>query len=574
MTLAQPLWLLALLLIPALAFVGARIRSRDRERMDALVTPSMFERVGRRFPARIETSRAVLMIVGSVFLVLALARPQWGIVRERVERTGVDVALVLDTSLSMSVEDVSPNRFFLAKQSLSSLMSRLAGDRFSLVAFEGEAYPLVPLTLDADAVALFLETLEPGFVPTPGSNLLSGIQAGIATFVDPSRVNRVIVLVSDGEDLEEGLEAAVNEAKKAGVIVHTVGVGSASGGPVPDTDASGARNGYKLENGNPVISKLNAENLIRLAQATGGKFTQASPNNTALSVTASAIEAMENKQTASEFSFRKQERFQVPLGLSLLSFLFAFFGPVLLEFLRQRRMRQALGAMVLVLLGSEVRADLKDEILAKPSRETNTGLKAYEGGDAAQALAAFEKARAARPDSPATRFNEAVAQAKAGKGPDAIEAFTALSREKNDLGFESHYNLGNALLGAQQLPGAVAAYRDALRLRPDDARARRNLEIALKKLEQQKKDQEKDKKDQKDDQKDKDQQQKQQPKDEGKKEPPKTQKERENERFQKETGMSKDRAMQLLKALEQNEKLEQKKKLEAERAKRRKGKDW
>lgn len=574
MTLAQPLWLLALLLIPALAFVGARIRSRDRERMDALVTPSMFERVGRRFPARIETSRAVLMIVGSVFLVLALARPQWGIVRERVERTGVDVALVLDTSLSMSVEDVSPNRFFLAKQSLSSLMSRLAGDRFSLVAFEGEAYPLVPLTLDADAVALFLETLEPGFVPTPGSNLLSGIQAGIATFVDPSRVNRVIVLVSDGEDLEEGLEAAVNEAKKAGVIVHTVGVGSASGGPVPDTDASGARNGYKLENGNPVISKLNAENLIRLAQATGGKFTQASPNNTALSVTASAVEAMENKQTASEFSFRKQERFQVPLGLSLLSFLFAFFGPVLLEFLRQRRMRQALGALVLVLLGSEVRADLKDEILAKPSRETNKGLKAYEGGDAAQALAAFEKARAARPDSPATRFNEAVAQAKAGKGPDAIEAFTALSREKNDLGFESHYNLGNALLGAQQLPGAVAAYRDALRLRPDDARARRNLEIALKKLEQQKKDQEKDKKDQKDDQKDKDQQQKQQPKDEGKKEPPKTQKERDNERFQKETGMSKDRAMQLLKALEQNEKLEQKKKLEAERAKRRKGKDW
>ena len=574
MTLAQPLWLLALLLIPALAFVGARIRSRDREHMDALVTPSMFERVGRRFPARIETSRAVLMIVGSVFLVLALARPQWGIVRERVERTGVDVALVLDTSLSMSVEDVSPNRFFLAKQSLSSLMSRLAGDRFSLVAFEGEAYPLVPLTLDADAVALFLETLEPGFVPTPGSNLLSGIQAGIATFVDPSRVNRVIVLVSDGEDLEEGLEAAVNEAKKAGVIVHTVGVGSASGGPVPDTDASGARNGYKLENGNPVISKLNAENLIRLAQATGGKFTQASPNNTALSVTASAVEAMENKQTASEFSFRKQERFQVPLGLSLLSFLFAFFGPVLLEFLRQRRMRHALGAMVLVLLGSEVRADLKDEILAKPSRETNKGLKAYEGGDAAQALAAFEKARAARPDSPATRFNEAVAQAKAGKGPDAIEAFTALSREKNDLGFESHYNLGNALLGAQQLPGAVAAYRDALRLRPDDARARRNLEIALKKLEQQKKEQEKDKKDQKDDQKDKDQQQKQQPKDEGKKEPPKTQKERENERFQKETGMSKDRAMQLLKALEQNEKLEQKKKLEAERAKRRKGKDW
>lgn len=575
MTLASPLWLLALLIIPALAFVGIRIRRTDRERMDAMVTASMFERIGRRFPARVEAARSLFLLAGAIFLVLALARPQWGIVRERVERTGVDVALVLDTSLSMSVEDVSPSRFFLAKQSLSALMSRLAGDRFSLVAFEGEAYPLVPLTLDADAVALFLETLEPGFVPAPGSNLLSGIQAGIATFVDPSRVNRVIVLVSDGEDLEDSLEAAVNEAKKAGVIIHTVGVGSAQGGPVPDTDSSGARNGYKLEDGQPVISRLNTETLLRLARSTGGKFTEVAPNNTALAVIASAIEAMENKQTASEFSFRKKERFQIPLGLSLISFLFALFGPVLLELRRRRRAPPALAAVLLLLLAPSARADLKDEILARPSRETNKGLKAYESGDAAQALAAFERARAARPDSALTRFNQAVGQAKTGKAPEAIETFTALSREKNDLGFESHYNLGNALLGAQQLPGAVAAYRDALRLRPDDPRARRNLEIALRKLQQQKKDQEKDKKDQKDDQKEKDQQPQPAPSpSEGKKEPPKTQKERENERFQKETGMTKDRALQLLKALEQNEKLEQKKKLEAERAKRRKGKDW
>jgi Ca-activated chloride channel family protein len=450
MTLASPLWLLALLLIPALAFLGKRIRRTDRERMDSMVTASMFERIGHRFPARVETLRSVLFFAGAVFLVLALARPQWGIVRERVERTGVDVALVLDTSLSMSVEDVSPNRFFLAKQSLSALMSRLAGDRFSLVAFEGEAYPLVPLTLDADAVALFLETLEPGFVPAPGSNLLSGIEAGIATFVDPSRVNRVIVLVSDGEDLEDSLEASIKAAKKAGVIVHTVGVGSAQGGPVPDTDSNGNRNGYKLENGEPVISRLNTENLIRLAQATGGKFTQASPNNTSVAITASAIEAMENKQTASEFLFRKQERFQIPLGLSFLSFVLALFGPVLMERFRLRQARLAL--VPLLLLATVARADIKDEILARPSRETNKGLKAYEAGDANTALAAFEKARAARPDSAVTRFNEAVAQAKAGKAPDAIETFTALSREKNDLGFESHYNLGNALLGAQQLP--------------------------------------------------------------------------------------------------------------------------
>ncbi|MBK5257452.1 MAG: VWA domain-containing protein [Vicinamibacteria bacterium] len=572
MTLASPLWLFTLLVIPVLAWAGVTIHRKDRQRMEALVTPSMFERLGRRFSPRTGAVRSALLAAGAFFLVLAMARPQWGIVRERVERTGVDVALVLDTSLSMSVEDVSPNRFFLAKQSLLALMTRLAGDRFSLVAFEGDAYPLVPLTLDADAVGLFLETLEPGFVPTPGSNLLSGIEAGIATFVDPSRVNRVIVLVSDGEDLEQSLDAAVAAAKKAGVVIYTVGAGSSQGGPVPNTDSTGARSGYKLENGEPVISRLNGENLSRLAQATGGKFTQVAPNNTSLTAIASAIEAMENRQAASEFSFRKKERFQIPLGLSFVSFLLAFFGPVLLE--RFRRKRAHLLVAPLLLIAPMARADLKDEILARPSRETNKGLKAYQSGDTAEALAAFEKARMARPGAAATRFNEAVAQAKAGKAPEAIETFTALTREKNDLGFESDYNLGNALLGAQQLPAAVAAYRDALRLRPDDARARRNLEIALRRLEQQRKDQEKDQKDKKDDKQDKDQKKDQPNPDEGKKEPPKTEKQQEKERFQKETGMSKEQAMQLLKALEQNEKAEQKKRLEAERAKRRKGKDW
>ena len=539
--------------------------------MDAFVTDSMFERIGRRYPPRTDAVRGLLLGLGGALLVLALARPQWGIVRERVERTGVDVSMVLDTSLSMSVEDVSPNRFFLGKQALTSMMTRLGGDRFSLVAFEGEAYPLVPLTLDADAVALFLETLEPGFVPAPGSDLRAGIDAGIATFVDPARVNRVIVLVSDGEDLEDSLEAAIAAARKAHVVVHTVGVGSVQGGPVPDTDASGVRNGYKLYNGEPVISKINTDNLIRLAEATGGRFTLLSPSDTSLSAMASQIEGMENRQSTSEFSFRRKERFQIPLGLSFLSLLLALYGPILIAWTRRHRNLSVAAPMILI--ATLAHADLKDEILARPSRETSKGIKAYETGDAQRALSAFEKARAARPASPVTRFNEAVAQAKAGHAPEAIEALTALTREKTALGFESNYNLGNALLGTKELSGAVSAYRDALRLKPDDPRARRNLEIALRQREQQRKQQDQQQKDSKEDKNHKEKQKQPSPSPQ-QNERPKSEKEKENERFQKETGMPKDRAMQLLKALEQNEKAEQKKKLNAERAKRRKGKDW
>src|SRR6185436_12098786 len=133
---------------------------------------------------------------------------------------------VLDTSGSMATEDVPPNRFFLARAALSTLIARLEGDRLGLVAFEGEAFPLVPLTLDADALGLFLETLEPGAVPTPGTSVGVGLPKGLGLFVDKDRRNKVMVLVSDGEDLEGEVDSAVKQAKEAGVIVHTVGVGT------------------------------------------------------------------------------------------------------------------------------------------------------------------------------------------------------------------------------------------------------------------------------------------------------------------------------------------------------------
>jgi len=163
-----------------------------------------------------------VLLVGVASLALALARPQWGIVREKVEREGVDVVLVLDTSGSMATEDVQPNRFFLARAALLSLVSRLAGDRFALVAFEGEAYPLVPLTLDADAIGLFLDTVEPGIVPAPGTSLGVGLVKGLDLFVDPGRNNKVMVLASDGEDLEGDVDTAVARAKEAGFEVPEI----------------------------------------------------------------------------------------------------------------------------------------------------------------------------------------------------------------------------------------------------------------------------------------------------------------------------------------------------------------
>ncbi|HEY6552280.1 MAG TPA: VWA domain-containing protein, partial [Vicinamibacteria bacterium] len=318
MVFAEPLWLFALLALPLLVALEAWAAKRDHARVARLVARPLWSRVLERRSPRWRPLRLGLLLLGAAGLVLALARPQWGIVREKVEREGVDVVLALDTSGSMATEDVPPNRFFLARAALSSLVARLEGDRFGLLAFEGEAYPLVPLTLDADAIGLFLETVEPGIVPAPGTSLGVGLGRGLSMFVDKERHNRVMVLVSDGEDLDGEVEEAVGKAKEAGVVVHTVGVGTEAGQPVPDFDREGNSIGFKKNpEGGAVVSRLNTATLEAIARGTGGRFFRITPADTSLSALAAAIEGLEQRTLAREFSYRRKERFQVPLAVGL-----------------------------------------------------------------------------------------------------------------------------------------------------------------------------------------------------------------------------------------------------------------
>src|SRR5437773_8839391 len=324
-----PLWFLGLLALPLVAWLEAWLTRRDRDRLARLVARPLWGRVLQRPAEPWRFVRLALVELGVLGLVLALARPQWGIVREKVEREGVDVVLVLDTSGSMATEDVPPNRFFLARQALSALIGRLEGDRFGLVAFEGEAYPLVPLTLDADALGLFLETMEPGIVPSPGTSLGSGLAKGLDLFVDRDRRNKVRVLVSDGEDLEGDVEEAVRRAKDAGVVVHTVGVGTESGQPVPDFDPDGRLSGFKHDpSGTAVVSRLNMQTLETIARGTGGRAFRITPSDPSLSALASAIEGMEQKSLAREYSYRRKERFQIPLAVAVASIALALLLPL------------------------------------------------------------------------------------------------------------------------------------------------------------------------------------------------------------------------------------------------------
>jgi Ca-activated chloride channel homolog len=630
---ASPAWLVALLGVPLLAALEVWLARRDRDRLSHLVSRPLWGRVVRRPPERWRWLRLAFLLLGAAGLVVALARPQWGIVREKVEREGVDVVLVLDTSGSMNTPDVPPSRFFLARQALLQLIGRLEGDRFALVAFADEAYPLVPLTLDADALGLFLETVEPGIVPAPGTSLGVGLAKGLDAFVDKERRNKVMVLVSDGEDLEGDVEDAVRNAKEAGVVVHTVGVGTEGGQPVPDVDADGRTVGYKRdESGQPVVSRLDMRTLEEIALGTGGKAFRITPADTSLSGLASAIEGMEQKTFAREYSYRRKERFQVPLAVGLAALTVGLLlPPPPLRRKRRASVADAARKAAVLLLAAAVASpawaqapgapattptsppaptaaggtpaagdqaarrpgSVVDELLLRPRRATEEGRAEYARGSHPQALSAFERAAAARPQDPATRFNLADGLYKNGKYDEAATLYRTLGSDPaSPFAGAARYNLGNTLYQKHDYPGAVRAYRDALQVAPLDGDTRRNLELALRALkeqqeeqkkQQQKREEQKDQRqqDQKNQQQQQQQQQDQKQRQQGQQQKgaqqqrPQTPEEREDQRFREATGMPKERAMQLLDALQQNEQAEQKKLLAAKRAQsKKKGKDW
>ncbi|HMA28530.1 MAG TPA: VWA domain-containing protein, partial [Thermoanaerobaculia bacterium] len=318
---AEPAMLVPGLLLAAAA-AGALVLSVRRRiaRSAALVSPALAAKAGLAPAARFPATGALLVLLVALGIGAALARPRWGRTAETAQRRGADVVFVLDTSASMRAADVSPSRFVLARQAAQSLLSRLGSDRAALISCEGEAQALVPLTLDAAAVGLFLDAMEPGMGAKPGTSLAAGLAAAADLFPAGSAGGRNAVVFSDGEDLEGGVDAAIARAKAEGITVHTVFVGAigGAGAPVPEVDAAGRTSGFKTDaSGQPVLSKADPELLRRLAAETGGSFTVVSPGRTDLEGVARQIDLGARRPLSEVLVNSLEERFQIPLGVAV-----------------------------------------------------------------------------------------------------------------------------------------------------------------------------------------------------------------------------------------------------------------
>jgi Ca-activated chloride channel family protein len=320
--LAQPLYLLLVamgVLMGLLALVGALKRT---SRVRAL----LHERHAERFTPGVSTWRPVtqgsLYGLGLALFGFALAQPQCGTKSELTKRRGIDVVVALDASKSMLARDVQPSRLERAKLELTTLLDELKGDRVGLVVFAGDAFIQSPLTSDYSAVKLFLRAVDPEVMPQGGTNVGAALKLAkqVLDNADRGSKERVVVLLSDGEDLFGEVGEATEALKEANVQVLAVGVGSESGEPIPVYDRRGDFVDYKKDPaGETVITRLDRAGLTAIAEATGGSFFY-QPRGVAMAQVVDRIDQMQKSELESRVTVRYDERFQafaIP-GLALL----------------------------------------------------------------------------------------------------------------------------------------------------------------------------------------------------------------------------------------------------------------
>ncbi len=491
-------WLLVLaLLLPLAVGVGIALAVRRRRRAaDAFGEYPLVVRLAGRDPGAVPWLRVALLIPAAAALGLAAADPRWG--RGGEDGAGVggaEVVLVLDASNSMLVEDVRPNRLERQREAARALVRGVPESRVGVVVFSGRGYVLTPLTGDPGALELYLEALSPEIVTQGGSSLASAIRQGTDLLLggDSVSAGRVLVLMSDGEALEEAVEVglAVRRAERAGVTIHTVGFGTAAGGPVPDVEpVTGRRLGFKRDlDGRTAVSALDAGMLREIAGGTGGRyFDGARPDAVEglLRAVASAPAAVRRADGAGGPPLRYG--WFVGLALALLAADTVLAG-------RGRRGKSprgrgrkgreapgrvaALAALGVLLGGCE------------------PGNRLYREGEYREAAEAYAKALRDGDDSPALRYNLGTALLRLEAFDSARAHLEAAVPEGGvEVRRRASYNAGNTdllpVFGKRapveerrpRLERAVAAYREALRLNPADVDAKWNLEIALRLLDE------------------------------------------------------------------------------------------
>ncbi|MGB5007397.1 MAG: VWA domain-containing protein [Ferruginibacter sp.] len=485
----------------------------------------------------------VLILAAFALAVFALAnlRSPKGV--EQVNRNGIDVMIAIDVSKSMLAQDIKPDRLERAKQALGKLIDKLSNDRVGIVVFAGRAYLQMPLTGDHGAAKMYLAAASTDIVPTQGTVIADALKMCYTSFNSKEKKYKAVILISDGEDHDEGALKIAEQMAEEGIVINTVGIGSPQGSNIIDELTNQVK---KDINGNTVITRLNEEVLQKIAAKGNGTYQLFTNTDDLVNRLDEQLGSMDQRTVTEDSLVNYKYFFPYFLMLALLL--------LVVEMLVSERRRPG-SLQLLVRRGSMNKVTvfliaaclLPVTSFAQPDKFlVKKGNEAYEKKEYDNAIKNYQQATGINPANPAAQFNLGNALYKNQKSEEALQAYeNALSNTTSNTDkAKAFYNKGVVLQHNKKLPECIDAYKNALKLDPSDEDARQNLQKALQQQKQEEKKEDKDKKKDKKPKDDKKNKEKDKPKEDEKNEQPK----------QQPSKLTKQDAEEKLKALLQQEK--------------------
>ncbi len=316
-----------LILIPVLLIVyiiGRRIRKRSLKRFG---DPEILNQLMPFLSVNRPVVKFLFILFALVFIILGMARPQFGSKLEVIKRKGIEIVIALDVSNSMLAEDIQPNRLEKAKQAIARLVEKLADDKIGLIVFAGDAYVQMPVTSDYISAKMFLSSINTQIVPKQGTAIGSAIDLGINSFSPDNEASKALIIITDGEDHDDNAVSLARDAAEKGIVIYTIGVGTPNGTPIP-VYSGNQRSFRKDRQGNVVITKLNEKILREISNAGNGSYIRATNNRLGLNMLFDQISSIEKKELETRIYSEYDEKFQYMIGLALILILFDF---ILLE---------------------------------------------------------------------------------------------------------------------------------------------------------------------------------------------------------------------------------------------------
>ena len=473
-----------------------------------------------------------------VFALVNLRSPQ-GV--EQVNRNGIDIMIALDVSKSMLAQDIKPNRLERAKQAISKLIDKLSNDRIGIVVFAGKAYLQMPLTGDHGAAKMYLSSASTDVVPTQGTVISDALKMCYSSFNSKEKKYKAVVLISDGEDHDEGALKIAGDMADEGIVINTVGIGSSQGSTFIDE----LTNQPKTDNeGNIVITKLNEEELQKIAEKGNGSYQLFSNTDELVNKLDAQLSSMDQRTVVEDSLVNYENYFPYFLMLALLLLVIELF---ISERKKIQNIKSTVNQKGIALTSLFLISYFLFPLTSTAQNEKaliKKGNDAYEKKEYENAITNYKQATEKSPANATAQYNLGNALYKNKKTDEAVQAFDNAieNAESKEDKSKSFYNKGVVLQNNHKLPECIEAYKKALKLNQQDEDARQNLQKALQQQKQE--EQKKDNKEQKKPREDKKQKEKEKQKDEEQNKQPKPQPSK----------LTKQDAEEKLKALLQQEK--------------------